>query len=363
MRFDLSPAQIGLLVNCAWIAGAIVAGVAIQRLLFFLIQRWTRAHESALINAVVSNVARPAAYIIPLVLVLAIFNNLDLPRASIIRHIAGLCVIAAFAWAFIVAIRIVSDFSRIRHRVDIEDNLAARQLETRLDILARSGITLTVILAAGVMLMTFPSIRALGTTVLASAGFAGIVVGIAARPFFENLIAGIQLAFTQPVRIDDVVIVEKQFGRIEEIHSTYIVVRLWDLRRMVVPLTYFINTPFENWTRRSANLMGAVNVYTDWTLDVEEVRAALPGILARTPLWDKAFFNVQVNDASENAMQVRVLVTARDSGTLSDLQAFVREAVIAHIRDHQPDAFPRRRIDSLGEPARPQALQTADRRG
>ena len=350
MRFDLSPAQLAILVNCAWIAGAILVGVLVQRLLFAVIQRWTTAHESALVNAVVRNVARPAAYLIPFALVLVEFNNLDLPRASVIRHVAGLCFIAAMAWCFVVAIRIVSDFGRIRHRIDIEDNLAARQLETRMDILARSGITLTIVVAVGVMLMTFPSIRALGTTVLASAGFAGIVVGIAARPFFENLIAGIQLAFTQPVRIDDVVIVEKQFGRIEEIHSTYIVVRLWDLRRMVVPLTYFINTPFENWTRRSANLMGSVMVYADWTLDVEEVRAAVPGILAQTPLWDKVFYNVQVNDTNENAMQVRVLVTARDSGTLSDLCAFVREGVIAHIRDRQPDAFPRRRHADVREP-------------
>ncbi len=195
------------------------------------------------------------------------------------------------------------------------------------------------------MLMTFPSIRALGTTLLASAGVAGIVIGIAARPLFENLVAGVQLALTQPIRIDDVVVVEKQFGRIEEIHTTYVVVRLWDLRRMVLPLTYFIDTPFENWTRQTANLVGEVYLFADWTLDVEALRAELPRLLERTPLWDKQTQSLQVTDATERAMQIRCLVSARNSGELWDLRCFAREAVVAYIREHQPEAFPRVRAE------------------
>ncbi len=196
-----------------------------------------------------------------------------------------------------------------KHRIDVEDNLLARQLGTRVDILSRVLVIIVLIVALGAELMTFPPIRALGTTLLASAGVAGIAVGLAARPLFENLVAGVQLALTQPIRLDDVVIVEKQFGRIEEIHSTYVVVRLWDLRRLVVPLTYFINTPFENWTRRTANLVGEVYVFADWTLDVEALRAELPKIVERSPLWDKQFQNVQVTDVTERAVQVRALVT------------------------------------------------------
>ena len=184
---------------------------------------------------------------------------------------------------------------------------------------------------------------------------AGIVVGLAARPLFENLVAGLQLALTQPIRIDDVVIVEQQYGRIEEIHSTYVVVRLWDLRRLVVPLVYFINTPFENWTRRTANLLGEVYIFADWTLDVEALRAEVPNIVARSPLWDKQVQNVQVTDVTERAVQVRALVSARNSSDLFDLRCFVREAIVAYIRD-QPTG-------SDAEAARRSAGVTARRNG
>jgi small-conductance mechanosensitive channel len=232
-----------------------------------------------------------------------------------------------------------------RHRIDVEDNLLARQLGTRIDILARIANTLIAIVAVGMILTTFPEIRALGTTLLASAGVAGIVAGLAARPLFENLVAGIQLALTQPIRLDDVVIVEKQYGRIEEIHSTYVVVKLWDLRRLVVPLTYFIETPFENWTRRTANLMGEVYFFADFTLDIAALRAEIPEMVKRSPLWDGNFQNLQVTDATDRAMQVRVLVTARNSTELFDLRCFVREQIVTYLRDHQPQALPRVRFD------------------
>ena len=173
-----------------------------------------------------------------------------------------------------------------RYRNDAPDNLLARQVETRIDILSRTAVTLVVIVAAALAAMTFPAIRTLGTTLLASAGVAGIVVGLAARPLFENLVAGVQIALTQPIRIDDVVIVEGEFGRIEHIGATYVVVNLWDQRRMVFPLTYFIEKPFQNWTRTGSALTGTVFVYTDYSVPVDALRAELPAILARSSLWD-----------------------------------------------------------------------------
>jgi small-conductance mechanosensitive channel len=243
-------------------------------------------------------------------------------------------------------IRFLADVMLSRQRIDSgDDNLLARELGTRVNILARTATILITVLALGMMAMTFPTIRAFGTTLLASAGVAGLVVGLASRPLFENLIAGIQLALTQPIRLNDVVVVENQWGRIEEIHSTYVIVRIWDLRRMVVPLTYFINTPFQNWTRKSANLMGEVYIYADWTLDVAALRAEIPKIVERSPLWDHQFQNLQVTDATDRSIQVRALVTARNSGDLFDLRCFVREAIVAYIRDHQPHALPRLRVD------------------
>jgi small-conductance mechanosensitive channel len=298
---------------------------------------------------------RAAAYIFPLVAILTVIPNLNLPLLwkEDTVHAAAILTIGAVAWTSIATIRLWADIIVARHRIDVEDNLLARQLGTRVDILARVAIILTTMIALGMMLMTFPAIRALGTGLLASAGVVGIVAGLAARPLFENLVAGIQLAMTQPIRLDDVVIVEKQWGRIEEIHSTYVIVRIWDLRRLVVPLTYFITTPFENWTRKTANLMGEVFVFADWTLDVQALRAEIPKIVARTPLWDKQFTNLQVTDATAQAMQIRALVTARNSSDLWDLRCFVREEIVAFIREHQPEAFPRTRVELPAPQAEP----------
>ncbi|MBV8354285.1 MAG: mechanosensitive ion channel, partial [Candidatus Eremiobacteraeota bacterium] len=225
-----------------------------------------------------------------------------------------------------------------------------RQLQTRVDILTRIAVIVIGLVALGAMLMTFPTIRALGTTLLASAGLIGIVAGIAARPFFENMVAGLQLAFTQPIRLDDVVVINGYWGKIEEIHMTYVVIQVWDLRRLVVPLSWFINNPFENWTRRTANLLGEVHVFADPTMDVAALRAEIPKIVQRSPLWDGNVQNCQVVDASPQSLDVRVLVSARNSGDLFDLRCFTREAIYAYLREHQPEAFPRTRIERIVEP-------------
>ena len=342
---NLTETQLDAIRTIVWLVIAIGAGVGLHRLVYWLFGRWAKARNSAIGTALIRRTSRPAAYIVPLLAILAVIPNIAIPphwQATVV-HLTGLATIAAIAWTLISTVRLWADITLARHRLDAEDNLLARQLGTRVDILARVVITLVLIVALGTMLMTFPTIRAFGTTLLASAGLAGVVVGLAARPLFENLFAGIQLALTQPIRLDDVVIVEKQYGRIEEIHATYVVVRLWDLRRMVVPLTYFINTPFENWTRRTANLMGEVFVFADWSVDVDALRAELPRIVAQSPLWDKQVQVLHVTDATERAVQIRALVSARNSAELFDLRCYVREAMIAYLRDHQPNALPRER--------------------
>ena len=346
----LSRNELDAITETVWVLIAIAIGLVVHRVTYWLLSRWAERSHNWFAGSVVRRTCRPAAYVVPLLAILIAEQFLDLPAAwtNAIVHASGLLTIAGIGWTLIALIRLWSDVVVARHRTDVEDNLLARQLGTRVDILSRVGVTIVVIVTAGMILMTFPAIRALGTTLLASAGLAGIVVGLAARPLFENLVAGIQLALTQPIRIDDVVVVETQFGRVEEIHSTYIVVRLWDLRRLVVPLSYFINTPFENWTRRTANLIGEVYLFADYAVDVEALRAELPRILARTPMWDGQVQNLQVTDATDRAVQIRALVSARDSGTLWDLRCFVREALIAHLRDRQPGVLPRVRIDAAG---------------
>lgn len=343
----LTKTQLDVITTIVWLAIAIAVGVVLHRVVYWLFARWAERRHSTFAAAVMRQTRRPSAFIFPLLAILAVFPNLDIPETweQTTEHITGLAVIVAVAWTIIATISLLGEITVARHRVDIEDNLTARQLGTRVDILTRVATIVVSLVALGAILMTFPPIRAFGTTLLASAGLAGVVVGLAARPLFENLFAGIQLALTQPIRIDDVVIVEKQYGRIEEIHATYVVVRLWDLRRMVIPLTYFINTPFENWTRRTANLLGEVYFFADWTVDVEALRAELALIVARTPLWDKQVRNIQVTDATERAVQIRALVSARNSSDLLDLRCFVREAIVAYLRDAQPGALPRQRSD------------------
>jgi small-conductance mechanosensitive channel len=347
LAFLLDITQLDGTRAATWILIAVLAGLVVHRIVHWLFSRWSRLQGGTLASAIVRRLARPSAYIFPLLAVMVVVPNLTLPASwkHPLFHTVGLLAIAGIGWAMVALVRLWGDVVVARHRIDVEDNLLARQLGTRVDILARTATTLVVLIAIGMMLMTFPEIRALGTTILASAGVVGIVGGLAARPLFENLVAGIQLALTQPIRLDDVVIVAGQYGKIEEIHSTYIVVQLWDLRRLVVPLTYFLENPIENWTRRTANLMGEVYVYADWSLDVDALRAEIPKIVARSPLWDSKFENCQVTDVTERAIQIRALVTARNSGELFDLRCFVREEIVKFIREKQPAAMPKLRVE------------------
>jgi small-conductance mechanosensitive channel len=331
------------IIGAATLLLAILSALVVWQVLFGLFARLAKRQE-AVWGAVVRRLKRPAAFILPLTAVLSVLPYLDetiIPRAYNLplEHITGLLVIAAIGWAAVALIGLWADIARTRRSEDLRHDLQARQLVTRVDILSRVAVGMTVFIAVGAALLTFPEVRALGTTLLASAGVIGIVAGVAARPILENVIAGLQIAFTQPIRLDDVVIVEKQYGRIEEIQSTYVVVRLWDRRRMVLPLTYFITTPFENWTRHSADLMGTVFVYADYTFPVAELRAALPDLVKDTPLWDGDIVKLEVTDATPQAIQMRALVSARSSSDLSDLQSYVREQMIGWMRDHAPGAL------------------------
>jgi small-conductance mechanosensitive channel len=274
-----------------------------------------------------------------------------LPRAGfaddtleLVRHVNGIGLIVAVAWTTLAALDLVERAVKARHAIDVADNLEARAIHTKIDIVTRSIAVLVVVVAVAAVLMTFPRVRQLGTSMLASAGIAGIAVGLAARPVLENLIAGLQIALTQPIRIDDVVIVEGEWGRIEEITSTYVVVRIWDERRLVVPLGRFIQQPFQNWTRTSAEILGTVFLHVDYTVPVDAVRAELKRVVEDADEWDGRVCVLQVTDATETTMQLRALVSAADSGKAWDLRVRVREQLIAWLQREHPDALPRTRV-------------------
>ncbi|HEX3944142.1 MAG TPA: mechanosensitive ion channel domain-containing protein, partial [Rhizomicrobium sp.] len=231
-------------------------------------------------------------------------------------------------------------------QLDTADNLLARKAVTQARIFKRALNVAIIMITAGLALMTFDSVRQFGVSLFASAGVAGIVVGLAAQPLLGNLLAGMQLAVTQPIRIDDAIFVENEFGFVEEIATTYIVIRLWDWRRLVLPLTYFLQKPFQNWTRSGTALLGNAKIYLDYAAPVDRIREKVEEIVDASDLWDRSIVNVQVTDANEHTIEVRALFSARDSGAASDLASVVREQLIGFVQRECPYALPRRRNEN-----------------
>jgi small-conductance mechanosensitive channel len=330
--------------------GSVILTLMAHYAFFQIVGRIARKTGSIVDNALVTNLKSPGR---ALLLVLAV--NLALPGIPLkseylhyVQKFFSLCLIASFAWGVIALSSAMREVVIARHRVDVPDNLAAREMATRINMIHRIIIILVAGFAASAMLMSFPSLQRLGTSLLASAGVAGIVIGMAARPALSNLIAGVQLAFTQPIRIDDVVIVEGEWGWIEEIRTTYVVVRIWDLRRLVLPLSYFIEKPFQNWTRVTADLLGTVFLYADYTVPVEEVRVELKRILDSTDMWDGKAWGLQVTDATDRTIQMRALMSAANSGTAWNLRCYVREKLIAFLQSKYPESLPKARAEIEG---------------
>ncbi len=263
--------------------------------------------------------------------------------ADTARHALRVGVILLAGWTVLIIIETLSNFFSRRSRLDVENNLEARRLLTQISILKRAAEVIVVLITAGAVLMTFPTVQHVGVSLFASAGAAGLVLGFAARPILANLIAGIQIALTQPIRLDDVVIVEGEWGWIEEITSTYVVVRIWDLRRLVVPLSYFIEKPFQNWTRESSAIIGSVTWQLDYRAPIEEMRSKLDELLAGNKHWDGKVANVQVVETAISTITVRALMSASNSPAAWDLRCEVREKMIAWLREAHPEALPRLR--------------------
>jgi small-conductance mechanosensitive channel len=273
--------------------------------------------------------------------------SLTEPQHDVARKIFLCLFIIQTGWIARAVINLAMD--RYVQGLDLKgsDNLLARKAATQMRIFRQAANILLVILTAAFALMSFDAVRQFGVSLFAGAGIAGIVAGLAARPMLENLIAGVQLALTQPLRVEDAVVINNEWGWVEEINSTYIVVRLWDWRRLVVPLSYLFQNPFTNWTRSSSSIIGTVLIYADYTLPMEPVRARATEIVKASPLWDGQVVNVQVSDAREQVMEVRVLASASDSGRAWDLRCEIREKLIAFIRDAFPESLPRVRREDI----------------
>ncbi len=350
------------LISAGLVLGTGIVGLILHRVVYTLARRLSRvergwwADASALNASLVRRSRRPARIIFPLVAIIVSLPLLpENPHAvHSLAHVVGIGLIAAFAWLVVAMVDVLDDLAAMKYRMDVENNLSARRLRTQVQVLRRIAVVVVSVVALAAILMTFPNIRRIGESLFASAGLVALVAGLAARPTLTSVIAGIQIALTEPIRLDDVVIVEGEWGRIEEIGTTFVVVRIWDQRRLVVPLTYFIENPFENWTRQSAEILGTVYLYTDYSVPVDELRLELRQVLERSGKWDGRACGLQVTNADAQVMELRALLSAPDSSVAWDLRCLVREELIRFVRERYPQSLPRTRAEIYDRSPMPQ---------
>lgn len=335
------------LLSMIVLIAAVGIGYLLHRLIFRLLTRLV-SERDLFWRSLVSRNRRPLRLAIVVWLLSPAVNIAPLTdaQAGFIHHLLLLAFIVLLAWSARTALHIWLTVYLRRFKLDAEDNLLARKHVTQSRILERVAATLIVAVALSAALMTFPAVRQYGVSLMASAGVAGIVLGLALQPVLKNLFAGIQLAITQPIRIDDALIVEGEWGKVEEITSTYVVLKLWDWRRLILPLGYFIEKPFQNWTREGAALIGTVMIYLDYTVPVDDIRRKVEDIAANSKLWDRQVVNVAVTDFRENVMEIRILVSAADGGRTFDLRCEVREKLIDYVQRNYPDALPKVRAQA-----------------
>jgi small-conductance mechanosensitive channel len=276
------------------------------------------------------------------------FAHLFLKELSIFKyliHINNIILILSVGWILIQLIKLGAYLLQKKLDINVSDNLNARKRLTQLTVFRDIANTIIVIITISVVLMTFDGAKVIGKSLLASAGVAGLIIGFAAQKSIAMFLAGIQIAITQPISLDDVVIVEDEWGRIEEITLTYVVVKIWDERRLILPVNYFLEKPFQNWTRTNADIMGTVFFQVGYDLPVQAIRDFVPEILKDNPNWDERVFNVQITNSTELYKELRILVSSSDASKNWDLRTEIREKVIDFIQANYPECFAKVRLN------------------
>ncbi len=333
---------------------AVIAAIGIAELAHFVLyscfrraQRWRSSFFGELFIRHTAGPAHPLVILLAVTIALEQLGMEDWGSTDLVQRILEIGYIAAFTWLTIGLLEIGHAFVVARLPEDIRDDVRARRIRTQVYLLRQIMIWLLVFIGFAAILMTFPSIRNVGAGLFASAGVAGLVLGMAARPTLGNLIAGIQIALTEPIRIDDSVVVDGQSGRVVEVNTTYVVIRLWDLRHLIVPISQFIERSFENSSRYSSEMIGAVDMYMDYTIPVQRLREEYESILQSSPLWDGKTNLVQVTDFKESAIEIRFLMSAAGSAAMRDLRCYVREKMLDYLQREHPSALPKVRSEVL----------------
>jgi small-conductance mechanosensitive channel len=351
---DLAARAPAWMIDLAAVVLAVVAALVCHAILMSLARRAVDS-RAVFVKSLLAQTRGPTrlALVIIALSLAAAAAPLQPATAATAHHALLIAFIILAGWIGVVAVQSAGGIYALRMRAGADADVAARKHLTQVRILERTATALIVVVTIACVLITFESVREYGVSLFASAGIAGLIAGLAARPVLSNLFAGIQIAMTQPIRLEDAVIVENEWGWIEEITGTYVVVRLWDWRRMIVPLSYFIEKPFQNWTRQSPALIGSVLIYVDYTVPVARVREELTKIVSRSKLWNGQVVNLQVTDAKHDTVELRALVSAANASAAWDLRCEVRESLIAFLQREYPHGLPKRRAEvTLSESTR-----------
>jgi small-conductance mechanosensitive channel len=359
LQADLPPWLWELSVVAIASALGIALALIAHRILFGALRRVAHASHSEADDAVLRHIARPTRWaLVALGLVLAARETAALEETW--QRVAGFVMPALVGWIALAILRALVQAMERQADITVADNMVARRRRTRLAIFSRIASFMIIFLTVGLMLLSIPGVRDVGVTLMASAGLAGLAVGAAAQPALKSLIGGLQLALTEPIRIDDVVVIDGEFGRIEDIRTTYVVVRLWDERRLIVPTSRFLDDTFQNWTRRGSEIMGTVFLYLDPFTDVAPVRAEFERFTHAHHLWDKRSAGLQVTETKPDHMEVRLLVSAANASNAFDLRCAIREHMLAWLRDTMPEAIVRQRVQPAPAVTDEQAAAAGD---
>ena len=325
---------------------AIVSGLVFKFLARLFLGNYSKNSGSfSLLKSIVYRLNKPFTWFLPLLTLNLVQPLMHLTRSESrnIDKILSILLIVTFSFVLIAIVKIFEDFLYHIYDLNKSDNLRERKIRTQIQFIRKIVISIIVILATGAVLLSFSSLRRIGTGLLTGVGVSSIIVGFAAQRSLGNLLAGLQIAFTQPLRLDDALVVEGEFGKVEEITLTYVVLRLWDERRLILPINYFLEKPFQNWTRNSSEIMGTVFLHLDYSAPFQEIRNEFKRLLEHTDLWDKRVCGMQVTNTTRDAVELRFLVSASNSGKLFDLRCFIRENIIGFVQRNFPEALPKAR--------------------
>ena len=327
---------------------AVITGYIIKFLLAMFLKYTARnITDYSLVRSVVNRLGKPINYFLPVIVfnIVMPFMELSAQQTKVLSKVVEISLIISFGFTLVGLVKVFEDYMYHTYDLKKEDNLRERKLRTQLQFLRKLSISMILVLTFCAVLLSFDNLRKIGAGLLTGVGVGGIIVGFAAQRSLSNFLAGMQIAFTQPIRIDDVLVVEGEWGRVEEITLTYVVLGIWDERKLILPINYFIEKPFQNWTRTGSNILGTAFLYLDYTAPVDAIRTEFERLLEDQPLWDGRVKVVHVTNITEQTMEIRLLVSARSSGRAFDLRCYLREKMMLFIQEKHPYCLPRRRAE------------------